>query len=166
MRSPVYWIENPSPGRLGIMARPRSGEWLDDEIAGWEAAGISSVVCLLEKDEVDELGLGDEEALCRRRGIEFVSFPIPDRGLPKTVEETEVLARAVTLKIKGGKAVAIHCRAGIGRSSLLAACTLVRFGFDASSAFDAISEARGVRVPDTDEQRNWVTMFESAQRAG
>jgi protein-tyrosine phosphatase len=117
MRSPVYWIENPSPGRLGIMARPRSGEWLDDEIAGWEAAGISSVVCLLEMDEVDELGLGDEEALCRRRGIEFVSFPIPDRGLPKTVEETEVLARAVTLKIKGGKAVAIHCRAGIGRSS-------------------------------------------------
>jgi protein-tyrosine phosphatase len=147
------------------MARPRSGEWLDDEIAGWEAAGISSVVCLLERHEVDELGLADEETFCRRRGIEFVSFPIPDRGLPKTVRETKVLAKAIAMKMKSGAAVAIHCRVGIGRSSLIAACTLVSLGFDASSAFDSISKARGVGVPDTDEQRNWVIAFENALRA-
>jgi len=79
------------------------------------------VVCLLEKDEIDELGLGDEEALCRRRGMEFVSFPIPDRGLPKTREQTEALARTIAMKLKDGAAVAVPCRAGIGRSSLLAA---------------------------------------------
>ena len=165
MLSPVYWIAAPSPGRLGIMARPRSGEWLDDEIASWEAAGISSVVCLLERHEVDELGLSDEEALCRRRSIEFTSFPIPDRGPPKAVEETEVLVRAIAMKIKSGAAVAIHCRAGIGRSSLVAACTLIGLGFSADAAFDAISKARGLKVPDTDEQRSWVTLFENARRA-
>lgn len=108
MRSTIYWIEAPAPGRLGIMARPRSGEWLDDEIAGWETAGISKVISLLEKNEIDELDLNNEETLCRRRGIEFVSFPIPDRGLPKTVEEIEVLASAITLKMKSGAAVAIR----------------------------------------------------------
>ena len=165
MHSPIYWIEANGPGRLGIMARPRSGEWLDDEIASWEAAGISEVICLLERDEVDELGLADEEAFCRRRSIEFVSFPIPDRGLPKTIEETEALAKAIAVKMKNGAAVAIHCRAGIGRSSLVAACTLINFGVDASSAFDAISKARGLQVPDTDEQRSWVTALENARHA-
>ena len=57
MRSTIHWIEAPAKGRLGIMARPRSGDWLNDEIAGWEAAGINTVVCLLEHDEVNELGL-------------------------------------------------------------------------------------------------------------
>jgi protein-tyrosine phosphatase len=164
MRSTIYWIEAPVTGRLGIMARPRSGEWLEDEIAGWQAAGINIVVCLLENDEIDELGLGDEEELCRKRGMEFIAFPIQDRGLPKTVGETETLARHIALKLSDGRAVAIHCRAGIGRSSLIAACALVCSGFDANSAFEAISKARGVTVPDTDEQRRWVTSFETFTR--
>jgi protein-tyrosine phosphatase len=160
MRSTIYWIEAPTNGRLGIMARPRSGDWLNDEIAGWAAAGINTVVCLLEHDEVNELGLGDEEEFCQRHGIAFISFPIPDRGVPKTEGETEILARNIALKLKHGATVAIHCRAGIGRSSLIAACALVCSGSDADSAFEVISKARGVKVPDTDEQRSWVTRFE------
>ena len=162
MRSTIYWIDAPAKGRLAIMARPRSGDWLDDEIAGWESAGINTVVCLLERDEIDELGLGEEETLCRRHGIAFISFPIPDRGVPEAEAETEILARDIALKLKNGMAVAIHCRAGIGRSSLIAACTLVCSGFDAGSAFGVISKARGINVPDTDEQRSWVTRFEKA----
>jgi protein-tyrosine phosphatase len=161
MRSTIYWIEAPVTGRLGIMARPRSGDWLEDEIAGWETAGIGTVVCLLEQDEADELGLGEEEEFCRRHGIEFIAFPIQDRGLPKTLGETETLARQIALKLSNGTSVAIHCRAGIGRSSLIAACALVFAGFDAYSAFAAISKARGLTVPDTDDQRRWVTMFET-----
>jgi protein-tyrosine phosphatase len=162
MRSTIYWIEAPTNGRLGIMSRPRSGDWLNDEIAGWKAAGINTVVCLLEHDEVNELGLGDEEQLCRRHGIAFVPFPIPDRGVPNTEGETEILARDIAVKLKDGAAVAIHCRAGIGRSSLIAACALVFSGFDADSAFEMISRARCVKVPDTDEQRDWVTLFEKS----
>jgi protein-tyrosine phosphatase len=162
MRSTIYWIEAAAKGRLGIMARPRSGDWLDDEIAGWEAAGINTIVSLLERDEVNELGLGDEEKLCRRHGMTFISFPIPDRGVPRTEGETEILARNIALKLKDGTTVAIHCRAGIGRSSLIAACALVCSGLDAGSAFEAISKARGIKVPDTDEQRSWVTRFGKA----
>jgi len=144
------------------MARPRAGEWLDDEIAGWKAANIAVVVCLLERSEIDELGLIDEEALCRRQGIEFVSFPIPDRGHPETLGPTETLAHAIAAELKGGSAVAIHCRAGIGRSSLIAACTLIGLGFSSHAAFDMIARARGLKVPDTDEQRIWVSSFEDA----
>jgi hypothetical protein len=33
---------------LAIMARPRAGDWLDGEIAGWRAQGIGVIVSLLE----------------------------------------------------------------------------------------------------------------------
>jgi len=32
----ICWIAWQSPGRLGIMARPRAGDWLEDEIGGWQ----------------------------------------------------------------------------------------------------------------------------------
>jgi hypothetical protein len=30
----IYWVKELAPKRLGLMARPRSGDWLEDEIAG------------------------------------------------------------------------------------------------------------------------------------
>jgi protein-tyrosine phosphatase len=65
-----------------------------------------------------------------------------------------------------GNAVAVHCRAGIGRSSLIAACVLVLLGFAPGMAFDLIGKARGVKVPDTEEQRDWVDMFREVTKTG
>ena len=144
------------------MARPRAGDWLEDEVATWRDAGIETVVSLLENDEVDELGLRDEADLCRKAGIAFVSFPIRDRGVPPSVPDTARLTRAIARRLQDGRAEAIHCRAGIGRSSLIAACTLVLGGVDPGTAFSRIAEVRGVAVPDTDEQRRWAFDFARA----
>jgi protein-tyrosine phosphatase len=118
MRPDLHWIEIPAPGRLAIMARPRAGDWLVDEIAGWKAAGIGLVVSLLEAEEVLELGLREEAGLCRAHGMEFVSFPIEDRGVPASADPAHALARSIAKKLEDGTAIAVHCRAGIGRSSL------------------------------------------------
>ena len=48
-------------GRLAIMARPRAGEWLGDEISGWRAEGIDTVISLLEQEEVSELGFNGKQ---------------------------------------------------------------------------------------------------------
>jgi protein-tyrosine phosphatase len=159
MSPDIYWIETRAAGRLAIMPRPRAGDWLADEVAGWRMEGIDVVVSLLEADEVAELGLVEEANLCRRHAMEFISFPIPDRGVPSSPTKTTDLARSTALRIAGGSAIAVHCRAGIGRSALIAACVLVSLGFDPAAAFDAIGESRGVAVPDTDEQRAWVVTF-------
>jgi hypothetical protein len=82
MPSAVYWIETSHDGRLAIMARPRAGDWLEEEVANWQAAGIDIVVSLLEMSEVTELGLQQEAALCQAQKIGFISFPIPDRQMP------------------------------------------------------------------------------------
>ena len=159
MRAQVYWIDRPMVGRLAIMARPRANDWLEDEISGWRTEGVDVVLSLLEQEEVSELGLQREAGLCRGEGMEFLSFPIPDRGVPESLREAVTLAQALAREIDRGKAVAIHCRAGIGRSSLIAACALVCLGVDPAAAFEAIGQARGVSVPDTEEQRDWVTAF-------
>ena len=63
MRSNIHWIEVPLAGRLAIVPRPRSGDWLNDEIAGWKAEGVDLVVSLLESEEVAELNLHSEAGL-------------------------------------------------------------------------------------------------------
>jgi protein-tyrosine phosphatase len=162
MRPQVHWIDASLAGRLAIMPRPRADDWLDDEIAGWRAEGIDLVVSLLESDETAELGLHREEELCHRQEMEFVSFPIPDRGVPTSLSKTATLVQILASKISAGRAIAIHCRAGIGRSSLLAACVLICSGTNPDRVFDLISNARGVRVPDTEGQREWVGEFREA----
>jgi protein-tyrosine phosphatase len=159
MRTKVYWIEAPLAGRLAIVPRPRAGDWLDDEIAGWRAEGIDLVLSLLESEEVAELGLRSEPALCDKHTIEFVSFPVPDRGVPSSRPATLALARLLVSKVSQRKTAVIHCRAGIGRSSAIAACALVCLGTNPDRAFDLIAKARGVEVPDTEEQRTWVRAF-------
>ncbi|MGH7887499.1 MAG: protein-tyrosine phosphatase family protein [Candidatus Binatia bacterium] len=58
-----------------------------------------------------------------------------------------------------GKSVAIHCRQGIGRSALIAACLLVVSGITPETAFARIGASRGYAVPETSEQRQWVMQF-------
>jgi protein-tyrosine phosphatase len=64
--------------------------------------------------------------------------------------------RMVDRQLVSGAAVAVHCRAGIGRSGLVAAGLLVAQGRSPAEAFTAVSNARGVRVPDTPDQEAWL----------
>jgi protein-tyrosine phosphatase len=162
MPSNIYWIDTPARGRLAIMARPRAGDWLTDEVDVWQRSGIDAVFSLLERDEIDELGLADEPDACVRHGIAFAAFPIPDRGVPQDMREAVAIAQRIAMDLEGGKCIAIHCRAGIGRSSLMAACALVCMGVLPDAAIDAIGTARGLSVPDTPAQHAWVRAFNPA----
>jgi protein-tyrosine phosphatase len=153
MPSDLYWIDTGSSQRLAIMARPRAGDWLADEIEYWKHAGVEVVVSLLEPAEVAELGLLDEAAICEMNGIRFISFPIADRTVPEDAASARRFAAELAAT---GKPIAIHCRAGIGRSSIIAAAVLVSSGIEPAAALAAIGKARGLAVPDTDAQRAWA----------
>ena len=140
---------------LAILGRPRAGDWLSDQIAGWQAAGITDVISLLQNPEVRDLGLEREREIAEL-GISFEQFPIPDRGVPESVRTTLALWARIETRIRSGGAVGIHCRASIGRAGLVAAGALIRLGFSETDAWQRASSARGTSVPDTDEQRLWV----------
>jgi len=159
MKADVYWIPGPWRGRLGIVPRPRGGDWLDVDLRAWREGGVDVVVSLLTPEEEADLDLQHEEVRSRGGAIEFFRLPIPDRGVPASPFEVDDLLARLESALASGKSVAVHCRQGIGRSSLIAALFLGRAGYTPEEAFHVIGLARGVPVPETDEQRNWAVRF-------
>jgi protein-tyrosine phosphatase len=156
MRSDIYWIGGVPSGRLAILARPRGGDWLEDEVRAWRDAGIDVVVSLLTPEEINELDLAEEARWCAANNIQYVPFAIPDRGVPASTAETIELARYLAGQLEEGRSVGVHCRQGIGRSALMTSSVLAAAGSDVERAFESIRAARDRPVPDTPEQRAWV----------
>jgi protein-tyrosine phosphatase len=156
MRPRLDEVELIGSGFLAVMAKPVAGEWIDEEFSGLAAAGIGKVVSLLESAEQYEVGLVDEDAYCRKHNMEFVSYAIPDRGLPSSITGFAKFTLGLYGEISGGKSTVVHCRAGIGRAAVVASGVLLHAGFTPKDAFAQISKVRGVRVPDTDEQYQWI----------
>lgn len=156
MKPQIYQVELIGSGSLSIMAKPTSGEWIEDEFRAIAKEGINRIVSLLEINEAREVGLEREKELAERNGMEFISYPIPDRGLPKSIGDFSKFTKRLYHEAAGGVTTVIHCRAGIGRTGLVAAGVLLQWGFEPERAFALISSKRGIIVPDTDEQRNWL----------
>jgi protein-tyrosine phosphatase len=110
----------------------------------------------LEEDEVTELDLVDEAQAAGAMGIRFMSFPIPDRGVPASASAAVSLIAAIRDALEKGDNVAVHCRQGVGRSGLIAAGVLRSAGIDPERAIEVVSSARGQAVPETPSQRSWV----------
>ena len=157
----LHWVDGPWPGKLAVAPRPRGGEWLEDDLASWRRAGIGTVLSLLTPDEEQDLDLGREASAARAQGMTFKSLPIPDRGVPNSETEMAAALQTIDNDLASGKNVLVHCRQGIGRSGLIAACLLLAKGVGATRAVDVVNAARGIRIPETSEQRNWIDHYAS-----
>lgn len=91
----------------------------------------------------------------------FCRFPsqIGKYRIPKARLATalEILDR----ELASGRNVVLHCRQGIGRTGLVAACLFLTKGLDPETAVQRLSAARGLTVPQTPEQRQWIEHYAS-----
>lgn len=55
-----------------------------------------------------------------------------------------------------GNNTLVHCHAGIGRSGLMAAGILLHCDLSPQQAFAHVSKVRGIRVPETRHQEDWL----------
>ena len=155
MRAEMYEISHCPAGRLATMPRPRGGEWLVREIASMKASGVTDIVSLLTPPEVVEVGLQLEAQVCAAADIGFHLLPISDRGVPLRATFDAFIDTLLPILQRGGF-IAVHCRAGIGRSTVTAAALLVRLGISAHDALTLIANARGLDVPDTEDQLEFI----------
>ncbi len=154
MRATLFTVDQPGPGQLSTMAKPRGGDWLTDEMAALREAGVDVLVCALTTPERHEVGLADEPSAARAAGLRFVAMPIPDRAVPDPATVLPDLRRLAG-QLRDGAHIVTHCRIGIGRASLLAAGILVLNGLPPDDAWQRLERARGLTVPDTPAQRDW-----------
>ncbi len=164
MECKVFWLEQPAHPRLGIMPCPLGGKRLEDEVASLKRQGTDVLVSMLTEEETEELELQDEADYCTRNAIEFVSYPVPDHEIPVDYEAFASFVKLLSDRLAEGKGVAIHCFAGIGRSGLAASCVLVAQGMSPAKAIRVLSTARGVSIPYTDDQENYIADFAARYR--
>lgn len=160
----IYPIHRIGSGLLAVMPKPASGEWIEDEFASIALWGITHIVSLLEEAEAADVGLAQERKLAGKNGMQFTSFPIPDRCLPADSADFVRLTKSLYAGIHSGSQTVVHCRAGIGRAGMLAAGILIQHGLSAEQAFELVSQQRRVPVPDTPEQFNWICQLQTQIR--
>ncbi|HSI63462.1 MAG TPA: hypothetical protein VLE43_10095 [Candidatus Saccharimonadia bacterium] len=152
----IYVVEQIGAGLLTIMARPVPEEWTDEMFAGLAEWGVHRIVLphgpLLENESVS----GDMEALCTRHGIQFLSFPMNDRGVPSSLPDFRTCTHMLYETTGRGTNTVVYSRAGIGSEELMVAGVLAHAGFEPKKAFRHISKARGTAVQEGKEQRNWL----------
>ncbi|KAI0301429.1 protein-tyrosine phosphatase-like protein [Russula brevipes] len=140
-------------------------------------AGVRTFIDLTETGELSpyaphlaahvvRLGIAQSE-------VEYHSFPIPDRCLPRSVGYVRQILDVLKDNARRGRTTAVHCRGGIGRTGLVVGCWLVESGAveDGAAALRFIAEEwksvekcnRFPQSPETGGQCEFVRNFERLQ---
>ena len=107
MRPTLYTVAYTGDGQLSTMAKPRGGDWLDDEMAALHASGADIMVCALTSSELTETGLAGEAQAAHRAGLQFVHIPIPDRDVHDLATVLPTL-RQLTERLRNGAHIVTH----------------------------------------------------------
>lgn len=146
---------------LAVVLCPRGGRYLSRELTHLKRSGIQTLVSLLSEEQVNMLELGDERAVAGDVGLQFLHHPIPDHQLPPDPQAFREFVVDLARRIKAGQSIGIHCWGSIGRATVVAACTLIHLGWEPQKALAAVESARGLPVPDTDEQQQWILNYKA-----
>lgn len=127
------------PGRLGGLPRPGIIASLEEDLAGLQRLGITLLLTVEETETVPS------EALTQA-GIAAAHFPIVDMEAPDERAAAQWCER-LEGHLQAGEVIAVHCRAGQGRTGTVLACQLIWSG---STAVEALDRVRAINP-------RWVT---------
>jgi atypical dual specificity phosphatase len=121
------------PDRLAGSGLPGLLAEVDDDLTAIATAGVQLLVSLTRAPF--------DPGRLRAFGIRGRHFPIKDMGVP-ALGATAQLCADITRTMEANRAVAVHCRAGLGRTGTILASVLVWQGADPDEAVARIRERR------------------------
>lgn len=150
------------PARLGMTFGPGkrasgiAGQWkrnLDTDLARLvDEYRARVLVSLLTPHEYAEFGIADLPTAARKHQLEFLSLPIEDGGIPRSVGEAVVLVEQILERLQSTGTVVVHCRGGLGRTGLIAACCLTTAGHQAEQAIAIVRAARPKAIENSSQE--------------
>jgi len=120
--------------RGALAGTPRPGIFFDIryDLEALQRVGVTMLVSLTMTPP--------EEDVIAEYGIRCIRLPIPDMGAP-TIEQATALCQNIEHLISQGEILAVHCRAGLGRTGTVLASQLI---WEGASALDALDTVRRI----------------------
>jgi ADP-ribosyl-[dinitrogen reductase] hydrolase len=156
------------PGARGfLLVLPCPAGPLPAHAAQLAQAGVAALVTLVPRAEAVALALdlAALERACSERGIRWAHAPLVDLGVPDDDFEQVWKGLGTELRDLLGEArgVALHCRAGLGRSGTVAARLLIELGLDPA---DAVARVRAARPGAIETAAQEHHLLRSVRRGG
>ncbi|GGL80801.1 protein-tyrosine-phosphatase [Deinococcus aerolatus] len=171
----VDWIPTGLwPGRLGLTFAPgkkgrsviQKGVMHDRDVYSdmqtLAADGVNVLAPLIEDFEFDMLGMDGYHAAADLSNLEIKAFAIPDQHAPGKRADFAAFIDELMTDLLDGRGVVVHCRGGLGRAGLAAACLLVQGGMAAETAIELVRQTRDRKAIETREQEQFVHEFANA----
>jgi atypical dual specificity phosphatase len=140
------------PGVLAGCPQPGIVAPIDHDLLLLDKTGVTHLITLTEADF-------DQDAL-HRHHLKNTHLPIFDRKAPSTSQMHMLLVRMQRL-IDAGEVLAVHCKAGLGRTGLVLAAWLVRDGgLGAETAIERLRKIHPGFIQ-SDEQLAFLHAYEA-----
>ncbi len=144
-------------GRLGGLPRPGIVANLAHDLDGLHRLGVTTLVTLEETETVPRAELA-------AAGISALHFPIDDMEAPQLAVAAG-WCREIARRLEAGEVIAMHCRAGQGRTGTMLASQLIWSGSTAIEALDLV-RAVNPRWVTSREQVGFLSRFYEQVRGG
>jgi atypical dual specificity phosphatase len=135
-----------------LAATPRPGLLADltFDLQALAKVGVNHLISLEENETVSRM-------LASEHGIEVHHFPIPDMQAPG-LAETDALTLHIDEEIRAGNCLAVHCKAGLGRTGTIIASYFVKSGMN---PLEAMRKIRCIdpRMIQSQQQEDFIEEF-------
>ena len=143
-----HWIQR---GKLAATPRPGLFGELEFDLKALAKVQIDSLISLEEEPSVPEQP-------AQELGISIRHMAIPDMQAPPSMQNTLELLQEMEAQINAGRRLAVHCRAGLGRTGTILAAYLV---FTGMKPIEALRKVRCAdpRMVQSEEQEQFIEEF-------
>jgi len=127
------------------------GNSVSEAIAELKQGGALALITMMPQADLEKFEVTDIPAACQAQGIDWVHLPVEDDEAPEARFEEAWQQNLATIDswLANKTPIALHCKGGTGRTSLIGAILMQRLGYSWEDTVAHIRTVRptGVRIP-------------------